>query len=176
MNKIIRKNGLSFGLISGVVSVLITAILYSVNLNLFLSGWITFLKISLFISFAITLILTTKKELQNNLGFKDTFTTYFLFAVTSLLISTLFEVILFNLIDPSLKETLKEMSIKYAVELLQKFDTPAAKINEAIKNIKDNDQFSILQLIKGYFTYLLVSCILGLILSGIFKSKNTSEL
>jgi hypothetical protein len=176
MNKTIRKNGLTFGLISGVVSVLITAIIYSVNLNLFLSGWITFLKISLFITFAITLILTTKKELQNNLGFKDTFTTYFLFAVTSLFISTLFEVILFNLIDPSLKETLKEMSIKYAVELLQKFDTPAAKINEAIKNIKDNDQFAILQLIKGYFTYLLISCILGLILSGIFKSKNTSEL
>ncbi len=176
MNKTIRKNGLTFGLISGVIFVLITALIYSLNINLFLSGWITFLKISIFITLAVIMILTTKKELQNNLGFKDSFTTYFLFAVTCLLVSTLFEIILFNLIDPSLKGKLKEMSIKLVADLLQKFNTPEAKINEAIKNIQNNDQFAVFQLIKGYFTYLLVSCILGLILSAIFKSKNTSVL
>jgi hypothetical protein len=176
MNKTIRKNGVTYGLISGLLAILITAIIYSVNINLFLSSWITFLKVLVFVGFAITAILMTKKELQNNLGFKDSFTTYFIFAIVSLFLSTLFEIILFNFIDPSLKETLKDMSIKYVVELLQKFGTPAAKINEAIKNIQDNDQFSFAELVKGYFTYLLLSCVVGLILSAIFKSKKTASL
>jgi len=176
MNKTIKKNGLTFGVISGLVSILITTLIYSLNLNLFLSGWITFLKVAVFTTLAIVMILSTKKESQNNLGFKDTFTTYFIFALVALLLSTLFEIILFNFIDPSLKDTLKEMSIKYVVKLLEKFDTPAAKINEAIKNIQENDQFSIIELIKGYFTYLLLSTILGLILSGIFKTRNNPAL
>jgi len=176
MNKTIKKNGITFGVISGLVSILITTLIYSLNLNLFLSGWITFLKVAVFTTLAIVMILSTKKESQNNLGFKDTFTTYFIFALVALLLSTLFEIILFNFIDPSLKDTLKEMSIKYVVKLLEKFDTPAAKINEAIKNIQENDQFSIIELIKGYFTYLLLSTILGLILSGIFKTRNNPAL
>ena len=175
MNEIVKKNGVTYGVISGFISVLILTLIYSTDVNLFISRWIATLKVTVFIGLAIILIVNTKKQLNGVLDFKDTFKTYFIFACISLLISTLFEMLLFNLIDPSLKDTLKELSIKMIVKFLENFNTPADKINEAVKNIQDNDQFSVLQLIKGYFSYLVMCTVLGLILAAIFKTKSTTK-
>lgn len=173
MNATMKKNGITYGVISGVLSVLITTMIYVFDVKLFLSSWITFLKFVIFLILTIVLLISTRKQLQNDFNFKKAFTTYFIFILTASVITTIFEIILFNVIDPSLKETLKEMAIRYASELLEKFGTPTNKINEAIKNIQENDQFSVIQLIKGFFTYTLLSSIFGLILAAIFKSKPT---
>ncbi len=176
MNEIIKKNGINYGIITGVASVLITTIIYVVDLQLFLSAWITFLKLVVFTTIAIMLLTKTKKELKNVFTFKDAFTTYFISALIGLLIATAFEIILFNFIDPSLKETIKEMSIKFTAELLQKLGTPSSEINKAIAKIQETDQFSISQLAQGLLTYLVMASIFVLILAAIFKSKPTSQL
>ena len=175
MNEIIKKNGVLYGIIGGVISVLILAVIYSTDVMLFVSGWITLLKVLVFTGICILLLVNTKKQLNGFLNFKDCFTTFFIFASISLLITTIFEIILFNIIDTGLKETLKELSIKAIVEFLEKLNTPTAKINEAVKNIQGNDQFSIVELSKGYFSYLVLSSIFGLLLALIFKSKPTQE-
>ena len=171
MNEIVKKNGITYGIISGVLAVIITALVYSFNIDLFVSWWLMFIKVAAFTTVAILLLLKTKKEINFNFNFKQSFKTYFIFAVISLLIATSFEIILFNFIDPKLKDTLKEMSIKLVVQLLEKYDTPSATIKEAVAKIQDNDQFSVIELVKGYFTYLVLSCILGLILAALFKTK-----
>ncbi|MEZ0131134.1 DUF4199 domain-containing protein, partial [Flavobacterium sp. LBUM151] len=67
---------------------------------------------------------TFKKNLRTLAPqFKDAFTTYFIAAVTGILISTLFNILLFNVIDPGAKDTLSEIMIKYTVGMLQKFGT-----------------------------------------------------
>ena len=92
------------------------------------------------------------------------------------MISVAFNIILFNFIDPAAKDTIKEMTMKYAVEMMQKFDTPASAINEAIKDMEANDQFSIGKLLQGSIFSILFSALFGLILAAIFKSKTTSQL
>ena len=84
----------------------------------------------------------TKKELKGIFPFKEAFTTYFISAVIGILISMVFNIILFNFIDPAAKDTIKELTIKYAVEMMQKFNAPAASINQAIKDMQANDQFA----------------------------------
>ena len=175
MNEIIKKNGIIYGVISGVISILILTIIYTADVMLFVSSWITFLKVVIFIGLAILLLVNTKKQLNDQMNFKETFKTYFIFASISLLITTIFEIILFNFIDPSLKDTLKELLIKTIVPFLEKFNTPAKAINEAVKKIQENDQFSIVELMKGYFSYLVISALFGLILATIFKSKSPSS-
>lgn len=175
MNEIIKKNGVLYGIIGGVISILILAIIYSTNVMLFVSGWITFLKASVFTGISILLLVNTKKQLNEILNFKDCFTTFFIFASISLLTTTIFEIVLFNIVDTGLKETLKELSITVIIEFLEKFNTPTEKINEAVKNIQENDQFSVIELSKGYFSYLVLSSIFGLLLALIFKSKPTQE-
>lgn len=176
MNEIIKKNGVTFGLISGLASILITTLVYVLDVQLFLSGWITFLKVVVFTTIAIILLNKTKKQLNNIFPFKEAFTTYFISAAIGILIATLFEIVLFNFIDPSLKETIKEMSIKFTVNLLEKIGAKASDINKAVAEMQKTDQFSFGQLIQGMFIYYIFAAIYGLILAAIFKSKSNQGL
>ena len=74
----------------------------------------------------------TGTNAQGVFTFKEAFTTYFIAAVIGILISTTFNIVLFNVIDPGAKETLNEIMIKYTVGMLQKFGTPASAINETV--------------------------------------------
>jgi hypothetical protein len=171
MNEIIKKNGITYGIITGVISVLITTILYVVNIELFVSPWVGFSSIAIYIIIGILLLSKTKKELNGIFSFKDAFTTYFISAVIGILISVAFNIILFNFIDPGMKDTIKDLTIKYTTEMLQKFGTPASAINDAIKELDANDQFSIAKLLQGSIFSVLFSALFGLILAAIFKSK-----
>ena len=175
MNEIIKKNGISYGIITGIVSTLITASIYSIDLNLFTAWWITVLSIASYIIISIVLLTKTKKDLKGVFSFKDAFTTYFISAVIGILISVVFNILLFNFIDPSVKDSIKEISIKYAVEMMHKFNAPSSAINEAVKKLQENDQFSIVELIKGSVFSIVFSALFGLLLALIFKSKPTQE-
>ena len=175
MNEIIKKNGISYGIITGVVSALITASIYSIDLNLFTAWWVGILSISTYIIIGVVLLSKTKKELKGVFLFKDAFTTYFISAVVGILISVAFNIVLFNFIDPSAKETVKELSIKYAVEMMEKFNTPSSAINEAVKKLQENDQFSVIELLKGSVFSIVFSALFGLLLALIFKSKPSQE-
>jgi hypothetical protein len=175
MNEIIKKNGVSFGIITGVVGALITALIYSIDLKLFTAWWVTVLTFSFYIVIAIVLLSKTKKELLGVFPFKDAFTTYFISAVIGIMVSVVFNILLFNVIDPSAKESIKEISIKYAVEMMEKFNTPASTINEAIKKLQENDQFSIIELLKGSAFSIVFSALFGLLLALIFKSNTSKE-
>jgi hypothetical protein len=175
MNEIIKKNGISYGIITGVVSALITTLIYSIDLKLFTSMWVGFASIAIYITIGVVLLSKTKKELKGVFPFKDAFTTYFISAVVGILISVVFNIILFNFIDPSAKESIKELSIKYAVEMMEKFNTPSSAINEAVKKLQENDQFSIIELLKGSVFSIVFSALFGLLLALIFKSKPSQE-
>jgi cbb3-type cytochrome oxidase subunit 3 len=175
MNEIIKKNGVLFGVITGLVSALITTLIYSIDLKLFTAWWVTVLSFCFYIVIAIVLLSKTKKELLGVFPFKDAFTTYFISAAIGILISVVFNILLFNVIDPSAKESVKEISIKYAVEMMEKFNTPASTINEAIKKLQENDQFSIIELLKGSAFSIVFSALFGLLLALVFKSKSSQE-
>ena len=149
IHEIIKKNGITFGIITGLTSVLITTFIYAIDLNLFTSPWIGFSNLAIYLVLAIILLIKTKKEFPGIFSFKDAFTTYFISALIGIAISVLFNIILFNLIDPAAKDTIKELTIKYMVSALEKFNAPAAAINKTIADLKENDQFSIVGLLKG---------------------------
>ncbi len=175
MNAIIKKNGVTFGILTGLFSVLITTFIYIINLELFISAWLGIATLVMYIAIGVFLLSKTKKELQNIFSFKDAFTTYFISAVIGILISVAFNIILFNYVDPDSKETIKDLSINYTTEMLKKFGTPASAINQAIAEMEKTDQFSISSLLKSSVTYMLFAAVFGLILAAIFKSKSTYQ-
>ena len=66
MNEIIKKNGIMFGVVIGLFSVLVTTLIYTIDLNLFTSWWIGILNILIYISISIYLLVKTKKELKSS--------------------------------------------------------------------------------------------------------------
>ena len=175
IHETIKKNGITFGIITGFTSVLITTLIYTIDLNLFTSPWIGFFNLALYLIIAIILLIKTKKELQGIFSFKDAFTTYFISALIGIAISVIFNIILFNLIDPAAKDTVKELTIKYMITAIEKFNAPAEGINKAIADLKENDQFSVAGLLKGSLSNIVFCTIFGLILAAFFKSKPTSQ-
>ena len=175
INEVIKKNGITYGIILGVILALITATIYAIDLKLFVSGWIGASTFVVYLVIGIVLLTKTKKELNGIFSFKDAFTTYFIATFIALLISTLFSILLFNVIDPGAKETISEHLIKYMAETLQKFGTPAATINETLAKMKETSPFSTLEQLKGLAFSLALYSILGLILAAFFKSKTTQE-
>jgi len=176
MNEIIKKNGVTFGVIIGLTLILTTTLIYTIDLKYFTSWWIGLINLGIHAALSIFLMIKTKKDIGNVFPFKDAFKTYFYCALTAVSITVLFNVILFNIIDPGAKETIKELSINYAAELLQKFNAPAEKINETLKELQSVDQLSVGNLLKGGFSSLAISSIFGLLLAAIFKTKTSQSL
>ncbi len=175
VNEIIKKNGITFGIIIGITSALITASIYAIDLNLFTSSWVGILGISVYLIIGIILLLKTKKELNGVFSFKDAFTTYFISAVIAILISTAFNIILFNIIDPSAKDALNELTTKYTVTMMQQLGTPVSGINEAVAKLKENNPYSTIELLKGSVFSIIFSSIFGLLMAAFFKSKSSSQ-
>ncbi|MRX38277.1 DUF4199 family protein [Flavobacterium sp. LC2016-23] len=175
INEVIKKNGITFGVMIGIASALVTATIYAIDLNLFTSWWMGLIGIAISLTLSIILLSKTKRELNGIFPFKEAFTTYFIAAVIGILISTFFNIILFNVIDPGAKDTLSELIIKYTVGMMQKFGTPASAINETIAKMKLSNPYSTIELLKGSVFAIVVSSIFGLIFAAFFKSKTTQE-
>lgn len=55
---------------------------------------------------------------------------------------------------------------------MEKFNSPAAAINEVIAKMKESNPFSTIELIKGSASSIVFSSIFGLIMAAFFKSKS----
>ncbi|MFH6993654.1 DUF4199 domain-containing protein [Flavobacterium sp. FlaQc-48] len=175
INEVIKKNGITYGAMIGIASALITATIYAVDLNLFTAWWMGLIGLAISLTLSIVLLSKTKKDLKGIYTFKEAFTTYFIAAVIGILISTLFNILLFNVIDPGAKDTLNELIIKYTAGMMQKFGSPASVINETIAKMKETNPYSTVELLKGSVFAIVISSIFGLIFAAFFKSKTTQE-
>lgn len=175
INEIIKSNGVKYGIITGLILSLITAIMYAVNLELFIAWWTTLLSFSIFIIVPAIMLVKTKTELNNNFSFKEAFTAYFICALVGLLISVGFKMVLFNIIDPSIKDSLLELTINYIKTTSGKFGVPETSLNEMIDNLRKTDPFSIAEQLKGAVVSLFFCAILGLLMAAFFKSKTKSQ-
>jgi hypothetical protein len=175
MNEIIKKNGVTFGMILGLFSVLFTTAIYVTDLQLFTSWWIGLVSFAIAIAIGVVLVSKTKKQM-GTMSFKEGFTVYFVAALIGSFISQLYNYILFNFIDVQAKETIKEITMKYTSDMLEKFGTPAAAINDTMQKMAETDNYSIGNILFGLAIILVFQAIFGLILAAIFKSKSNQGL
>lgn len=172
MNAIFKKNAINFGIISGLIGITVTTLMYLVDLKLFVNMWFGFGMLAVWIIIGILLLSKSKRENQGNLTFKEAFTTYFLSAVIGIVISTAFNILLFNFFDTDARDKVTEHFITFQVEMLEKFNTPQDQIAKAVEGIKESAQFSIKGQMFGILQAMLGAVIFGLILAAFFKSKN----
>ncbi|MES2864495.1 MAG: DUF4199 domain-containing protein [Bacteroidota bacterium] len=173
MNEAIKKNGIKFGVISGIISIVVTVLMYAIDINLFANSYIGFGMVIFYLILGIYVVSTTKKEMGGVINFKEAFTAYFIYCVIGIVIANIFNYILFNFIDPAAKEQILEITIKKTVEFMEKFDTPKEAMKEAIVSLKENDQYSIANIIKGSAFSIIFSSIIGMIVAAIMKTKTT---
>ena len=170
MNEILKSNGVKYGVIWSIIYILYTTILYVLGpLNLIQPQ--KYLTILIYITLGVIVITVTKKTLNNLITFKEAFTVFFITSVIGLGISTIYDIILFNLIDPGIKEPIKEYLLNEGIKGMKAFGVKTEDLKKFADEIKNNDTFSIMNILIGYVQHLLFASIFGLILAAIFKSK-----
>ena len=171
-----KKIALNMGLFLGLALTLLITMIYVIDLSLITNGWVLFLNISFITIFCSISAYQYKKKLGGFISFKVSFTSFFISLAVGFFISTLFSILLFNLIDLEAKTIVTEHVIKYTVEMKQKFGTPAKEINDTINEMRDSNSFGILSQIKGFFTNLVLYSIIGLIASLVIKREPPQSL
>lgn len=171
-----KKIALNMGLFLGLALTVLITLIYSIDINLFTKSWIGILNMVLITLFGIMAATRYKKTLGGFISFKTAFTSFFMAVVVGFFISTLFNILLFNVIDTEAKAIITENVIKYTVEMMQKFGAKAADINQVVEDMQKSDSFGVLGQFKGFFFNVIIYCIIGLIASLIIKREPLQSL
>jgi hypothetical protein len=167
------NTGLSYGLIAGLIVVLITLSLYLGGIDMYMSpaAFITYL---VMITFAVVAALKKRKMNGGYLSFQEALKITFTVFAVALLLQTVFVYILFNFIDVSFKEAMMQASMDKTEQMLRKFGLPDSEIEKATDPKKAMDQFGLAGVFLGYAMTCIVAFIFSLLISIIVK-KNKPE-
>ncbi|MFT4942744.1 MAG: hypothetical protein ACJAYD_000118 [Patiriisocius sp.] len=175
-NVTIKESAIQYGLILGGILAITTVLMYALNQELFLSAWIGVATIIVVIGAGIVSTAKAKDILGGIMTFKQAFSAYFITTAIGLLISTALGILIFAIIDPELANYLNGEAIEVARGLMERFNTPEAAIEEALKDMKDVDNFSIVSQGKSYLSGLIFQAVLGLLVGLIFKKRDPNAI
>lgn len=175
MENSIKKNGMSLGLIMGVILILITTTMYVVDLSLFTNWWVGIVNFVIIIGIAIYCSITSKKALRGIMNYKEAFLSFILPIIVGIAIYVLYNILLFNVIDPNAKEVLTENIIAMTKEMMGKFNVPSTEINKAIADIEGKDNFGALAQFQSYFFQIAFYAVLGLLVALVFKTPTSAK-
>ncbi|MAP81381.1 MAG: DUF4199 domain-containing protein [Aequorivita sp.] len=172
----IKKSAANYGVVLGAILALMTTLMYVLNPDLFTKWYIGIISFIIIIAMGIVSVAKAKGLLAGIISFKQAFTVYFITVAVGLLISTVVGILIFNIIDPDLAVFLQEKTLAMTAEMLEKFGTPQAAIDEQMAKMAEQNNFSIGSQLKNYVFSLAFMSVIGLLVALIFKTKNPNPL
>lgn len=171
MSNFIKKNGVNYGLIIGVISIVFTTIMYIIDVRMFANFWLGLIIFFINLILGIIAVASTKKQLDGYISFKEAFSVYFFAMALGAAISMIFMYIMFNLVDPSAKEIIMDAAIEKTVEMMKGFGSKTEDIKNTVEQMEAVDNFSLISQIKSYFWSLLLYIIVGAIIAAALRRK-----
>ena len=167
---------MTFGLFLGIFLVVITTLIYAIDISLFTSSWIGIVNIIIITGFGVYATTKHKKSIGGFITFKETFSSFFITVAVGFFISTIFMILLFNVIDTDAKTIITENVVKYTVEMMGKFGAKPADINKMVEEMQKSDSFGPVGQLKGFAFNLIIYSIIGLITALIIKRDRPQSL
>jgi len=169
----LQSHVIKWGLIVGAVSIVLTVLLYVVDYTLMVQ--LKTLAVMLLIYLGITIYAGI--DYRNNIGgflpYGKAFVHGFLVLAVSALLATIFNMVLYNVIDTELPQKLTDASLENTREMMVSFGAPEETIDQALEEARGRteSQFTITGQLIGYASILFFSALMALI-SAIFVKKN----
>ncbi len=165
------------GIILGLVSLVLTYVVYFIDSSYLASGYFGLLALVLFFA----LIIYFGKEYRNELGGFMTFGVAFNFSfftiLTSGVLGLIGTILLFHVIDPSLPQVLGEITFESQLEMMEKFGaSPDSLAPEVLDEMREASasNFTLVGQLKGFGIGLIAYAIIALILGAILKKRDKS--
>lgn len=164
MNKI----AIQYGVISGIATVIFSLLLYIIGLETYANWWLQLVGAAFVIVFMIIGGLQVRRANGGFLTYKNSFISLFVIAAISGLIAVIFNILLYNVINPDLGEAVKDINMERTIGMMEEWNVPEAQIEEAIQDLEDLPQAftvggQLISYLKGLVFWLVLSLLLALI-------------
>jgi hypothetical protein len=164
--------GLKFGLILGFVQIATTTLLYVIDKNLLVNYKLMLLILVINVTLMVWPVRNYKKINEGTISFKDAFVICLLTVAGGLLLGTVFNYVLYNIVDTGLSDFIKDRSIEKTAALLERFGTPQEDIEKSIASIEAQDfNMSPSKLGGQLFQGVLLGSIPAIIIAAILRTK-----
>ena len=175
MNEIIKKNGINFGVILGVIGIVSQMTVYAIGgiskENAILNSVIQFVFWAAYLIVRIIQCNKTKKEFNGFISLKELFTTLTVTIIIGILISQSFTYLFNNFIDAEYGNNLNEFMNEQQIVAQNAMKSFTKVTSEDLKKIAETNNFSILNILQGSLIAFLLSSVMNLILAAIFKKN-----
>jgi len=163
-----NKVALQWGVIGGISLLIFSLILYISGMEIYTNWLIQMLSFVIVIVFMIVGGLKVRAANGGFLSYQSSFIAVFTIAAVAMLIMTVFNIILYNFINPELGSIVKEISIEKAIEMMEGFGMPESDIEKSLTEMENMDkQFTVggqlIQYGKGLIFWAIASALFALI-------------
>jgi len=166
---ILEKSFVKWGLYAGLASVILTFLLYMVDITLLVNGWISLLIYGMVITFMVLSARQEREEGGGYLSYGNAVLNSLGVSVILTIISVFFTALLYNVIDP---ESLKTISMENMAKTMESFGSSEADIDNAIKMAESLQvEYDFKGLLLVATIAIAMNFVIGLIVS-IFTRKN----
>ncbi|MDT0686726.1 DUF4199 domain-containing protein [Autumnicola psychrophila] len=173
MKKSVQAVILPYGLYLGLASILISVLIYALNLELFTKWYVTVIGFTVVLVLGIMAVKKAKSlDPDPFFSFKSAFSAFFLPVILGSFISTIFTAILFNVIDPEAAAYVHEMTLEASRDMMERFGAPPSQIDEALAAQADANPFSFQNIFMGFAFTIVLYAILSLLVALIFREKD----
>lgn len=168
-----NTHAIKSGLIIGVILVVLTLLLYIVDSTLLASTWVGIFTFVLLLVLVSYFGIQHRKEIGGFLSFGNAWVYSMQVFVAAGIIGTLFNIILYNVVDPELPAIVADQSVENAESMMQGFGMPEDQLDEALEKTREDtiERFGITGSLIGFLYGLIVYAILSLITGAIIKKK-----
>ncbi len=161
-----------YGLFLGLFMIVVTVIFYVINIELLAKWWLGIILFLVIIGVGIASSIKARKLLNGFISFKGAFSSYFTTVVVAVLLSSIFSIILFNVIDPEASDIIKERIIETSTQMMENFGAPQTEIDKAVAQMQEQNQFSVVSQLKSLAWQFLFYAIIGLIVALAIKKTD----
>ena len=172
MSEEIKQYILKNGLVLGGIYVAIDVIKYLYGAEYFVNNYVSFAALLLSAIFPIYYLLQYKKSKDGFINFRTAFTICTGILIASGFILLVFDILLFNIIDPGFSTKLLDVTINSAVVQLEAFGMPDEQVSSAIEMMEAEANFSPINMLKGFGFTIVGYTLFGLIVAAITKKNN----
>ena len=131
-----KEEVLKAGLIMAGDLIIMTMLVYIINIELMVSWWFGLLSLSLSMGVVIYLGISYRNLVGGFISYKGALKFTFLAFLVSYAVGIVFNILLYTVIDPSLPEVMKELTVEATVGMLESFGTPQEAIDASIVEIE----------------------------------------
>lgn len=167
------KHAVKFGSIMALISIIITVLIYVVDYTIMANMWFGLCLFAFFIGYVIYAGINYRNSIGGFLAYGKAFQHGYIVMVLCGLITSIFSILLYTVIDPNLPENLTAAIVENTEAMMQKFGAPQESIDTELDKMREEmpARFSALGVAKQFGWGLIINAVIVAITSLFVKKK-----